>query len=518
MSGDQGESLDFETAMERFDPVFGIEVHVELNTATKMFCGCATTFGAPPNTHVCPVCLGLPGAMPTVNEKAIESAIRLGLALNCSVARSSRFARKNYFYPDVSKDYQISQYDEPIDYDGYLDVELADGTAVRVDIERAHMEEDAAKLSHVGGQTGRIHGADYSLVDYNRGGTPLIEIVTKPVEGMGPRTPEVARAYVAALRELVVALGISDARMEQGSIRADVNVSLRPRAKAGADQRAVPFGKRTETKNVNSLRAIERAVRYEIERQATLLAGGERVVQETRHFHEDTGRTTAGRSKEEAEDSRYFPEPDLLPVVPAPEWVESLRATLPEPPAERRRRLQSEWAFTETEMRDVGAAGALDAIAATVAAGASPAGARKWWLGELARAANERGIELADLPVAPKDVAELDKLVADGRLTDKLARQVLAGTLAGEGSPSAVAGARGLAVVSDDGALTAAVDAALGANPDIAAKIRGGKVAAAGAIVGAVMKATRGQADAARVRELVLERVTQAPSAGPPSA
>ncbi|MDR1152422.1 MAG: Asp-tRNA(Asn)/Glu-tRNA(Gln) amidotransferase subunit GatB [Bifidobacteriaceae bacterium] len=508
--------MSFDAAMEQFDPVFGIEVHVELNTATKMFCGCATTFGAPPNTQVCPVCLGLPGAMPTANAEAVESAIRLGLALNCHIAPSSRFARKNYFYPDLAKDYQISQYDEPINYDGYLDFDLEDGTSARVNIERAHMEEDAAKLSHVGGESGRIHGADYSLVDYNRAGVPLIEIVTKPVEGMGSRAPEVARAYVAALRDVVRALGISDARMDQGSMRADVNLSLRPRVDGADAQRAVPLGKRTETKNVNSLRTIELAIRYECERQATLLAAGRPVLQETRHFHEDTGRTTPGRSKEEAEDYRYFPEPDLLPVVPSREWVERLRATLPEPPAERRRRLQSEWGFTDLEMRDAVRGGVLTLIEATVDAGASPAGARKWWTGELMRAANDAGIEISRLSVSPADIAELDRLIAEGKLTDKLARQALAGTLAGEGSPATVVAARGLAVVSDDGALVAAVDAALAAHPDIAAKVRAGKIAAAGAIVGAVMKATRGQADAAKVRELILDRVGL--SGGAPSS
>ncbi|MDR2377991.1 MAG: Asp-tRNA(Asn)/Glu-tRNA(Gln) amidotransferase subunit GatB, partial [Bifidobacteriaceae bacterium] len=281
------ELFDFDAAMERFDPVMGIEIHVELNTKTKMFCSCANRFGAPPNTQVCPVCLGLPGAMPAVNHKAVESAIRLGLALNCEIATRCSFARKNYFYPDLAKDYQISQYEDPIDFGGHLDVELSDGAVFRIGIERAHMEEDAAKNTHVGGAAGRIQGADYTLVDYNRGGTPLVEIVTKPIEGAGARAPELARAYVAAVRELVVALGISDARMDQGSIRADVNLSLRPRAARPAAQSDIPFGKRSETKNVNSLRAIGRAVGYEIRRQAGLLAAGAAVAQETRHWHED---------------------------------------------------------------------------------------------------------------------------------------------------------------------------------------------------------------------------------------
>jgi aspartyl-tRNA(Asn)/glutamyl-tRNA(Gln) amidotransferase subunit B len=499
--------MAFDQVVEQFDPVMGIEVHVELNTATKMFCGCATSFAAPPNSRVCPVCLGLPGAMPAVNHKAVESAIRLGLALDAAIAHRSTFARKNYFYPDLSKDYQISQYEDPIVAGGHLDVELDDGTIFRVELERAHLEEDAAKNTHVGGATGRIQGADYTLVDYNRGGTPLIEIVTKPIEGAGARAPQVARAYVAALRELVLALDISDARMEQGSLRADVNLSLRPKVADAAAQRAVPFGKRSETKNVNSLRAIEQAVRFEMGRQAALLADGGAVVQETRHWHEDSGSTSPGRSKEQAEDYRYFPEPDLLPLEPSRQWVEELRATLPEPPAARRRRLQAEWGFDGLEMAAVVNAGALDLIADSVQAGATPAGARKWWLGELSRRANDQGVELGSLGISPAAVAQLDGLVAAGRLTDKLARQVLDGVLAGQGTPEQVVAALGLEVVSDDGALLAAVDAALAAQPDVAQKIRDGKVQAAGAIMGAVMKATRGQADAARVRELILERV-----------
>lgn len=498
-------NLTYEQAMEKFDPVFGIEVHVELNTKTKMFCGCANQFGAEPNTQVCPVCLGLPGSMPVTNEKAVESAIRLGLSLGCQIRESSRFARKNYFYPDLSKDYQISQYDEPTCFEGSLDVVLDDGTTVTVGIERAHIEEDAGKNTHVGG-TGGIQGASHSLVDYNRGGVPLVEIVTHPIEGMGERTAEVARAYVATIRDIVKALGISDGRMEHGSIRADVNLSLRPKAGPGEDQSAVPFGKRSETKNVNSLRAIERAIHHESGRQAALLLAGEPVVQETRHWHEDTGSTTPGRSKEEAEDYRYFPEPDLLPVEPSREWVEELRATLPEHPAKMRARLQEDWGFSDLEMRDAVNADALELISATVAAGAKPQAARKWWMGELARTANETDTALVDLPVTPQDIAELEGLIADGKINDKLARQALAGVLAGEGSPSDVVASRGLEVVSDDSALEAAVDQALAAQPDVLAKIQDGKLQAAGAIVGAVMKATRGQADAGRVREIILQR------------
>jgi aspartyl-tRNA(Asn)/glutamyl-tRNA(Gln) amidotransferase subunit B len=426
----------------------------------------------------------------------------MGLALNCSIAEWCRFARKNYFYPDMPKDYQISQYDEPLCSDGWLDVtvETDDGPRVfRVEIERVHMEEDTGKLTHAGGATGRIHGADYSLVDYNRAGIPLIEIVTKPIVGAGALAPLVARAYVTELRDLMRALGVSDVRMEEGSLRCDVNVSL--------NRPGDPWGTRSETKNVNSLRSVERAVHSEIERQAAVLSSGGRVIQETRHFHEDTGRSTPGRSKEQAEDYRYFPEPDLVPVAPSREWVEELRATLPELPSVRRARLRAEWGISDHEFQTLVNAGAVELVESTISAGVDAAAARKWWTGEFSRIANDRGMELADVPVTPAQIRRVEELVADGSLTDKLARQVFEGVINGEGDVDAVVAGRRLAVVSDDSALLAAIDAALAEQPDVAEKIRGGKVQAAGAIVGAVMKATRGQADAAKVRALLLDRL-----------
>lgn len=492
--------VPFDEVVAKYDPALGLEVHVELNTNTKMFCGCPTEFGAEPNTQVCPTCLGLPGAMPVVNGKAVEGAIRIGLALNCSIAEWCRFARKNYFYPDMPKNFQTSQYDEPIAFDGWLDVDV-DGETFRVEIERAHMEEDTGKSTHVGGATGRIHGADYSLVDYNRAGIPLIEIVTRPILVPAEKAPAVARAYVAQLRDLIVALGVSDARMDQGSIRADVNLSLAPKGVA-------KLGTRSETKNVNSLRSVERAVRYEMSRHAGILDAGGSVLQETRHFHEDDGTTSSGREKSDAEDYRYFPEPDLVPVAPSREWVEELRATLPENPTQKRARLQEEYGFSDLEMRDVWAAGALPLIEATVAEGTAPQSARKWWVADLLRRANDAGVELAEVGVTPKQVAEVQALVDAKTINDKLARQVFDGLIAGEGTAAEVIEKRGLALVSDDGPLLAAIDDALAAQPDIADKIRGGNHAAAGAIIGAVMKATRGQADAARVRELILEKLS----------
>ena len=373
--------------------MIGLETHVELGTRTKMFCGCPTEFGAEPNTQVCPVCLGLPGSLPVANKAAIEATIRIGLALNCRIATWCRFARKNYFYPDMPKNFQISQYDEPLCVDGWLDVEV-DGETVRVGIERVHLEEDTGKTLHIGGSTGRIHGATESLVDYNRAGIPLVEIVTKPVPGTGALAPIVARAYVTELRDVIRTLDVSDVRMEQGSMRCDVNTSLNRPGDA--------WGTRTETKNVNSLRSVERAVRSEIIRQAGVLAAGGRITQETRHFHEDTGDTDLGAQQGDR---------DRLPVLPGARpgaararpglGRASCGPTLPELPREHRRRLQEAWGLADKEMQAIVNAGAVELIEATIAAGASAEGARKWWMGELARRANERGVELAEVGATP---------------------------------------------------------------------------------------------------------------------
>lgn len=489
--------MSYDKATERFDPVLGLEVHVELGTKTKMFDAAPNAFGGDPNTYITPVSLGLPGCLPVVNKRAVEYAIRIGLALNCQIAEYCRFARKNYFYPDLTKAFQTSQYDEPICYDGWLDVELEDGTVYRVEIERAHMEEDAGKNTHIGGEDGRIQGADHSLVDYNRAGVPLVEIVTKPIIGTGDRAPEVAAAYVRTLRDIFRAIGVSEARMERGNVRADVNVSLRNKPED-------PMGTRTETKNVNSFRGIEKTVRYEMRRQAAILAEGGKIVQETRHYHAADGTTSSGREKSDAEDYRYFPEPDLVPVAPSREWVEEIRQSLPELPAVRRKRLQGVWGFTDIEMRDIVNAGAVDLIEETVSAGTDAGGARKWWMGEIARLAKGEEKDLEEMAITPAQVAELQSLVEDGKINDKLAKQVIAGVLAGEGDPGQVVKARGLEVVSDTGALEIAVKQAIADNPDVVEKIKGGKMAAIGALMGPVMKATRGQADAGTVKSLIM--------------
>lgn len=498
-------SLNYDELIAKYNPVLGLEVHVELNTESKMFCSCATTFGAEPNTQTCPVCLALPGALPVVNEKAIESSIKIGLALNCSIAPYSRFARKNYFYPDMPKNFQISQYDEPICFDGYVDVviETDEGPKqFRIEVERVHMEEDTGKSLHVGGATGRIHGADYSLLDYNRAGIPLVEIVTKIVPGTGKYAPEVAKAYVAELRDILRGLGVSDVKMEQGSLRCDANVSLMLKD-------ATELGTRSETKNVNSLRSVERAIRGEMMRHAEILENGGKVKQETRHFQEDTGLTRSGRSKEQAEDYRYFPDPDLVPVKPDAAWIETLRASLPERPSIRRKRLKEQWAVPDKEFAAMVNADVLDIVEETVILGADPTKARTWWLGEISRVANDQGVAIADLSITPADVAELIGLVASGELTDKLARQVVEGVIAGEGTPSEVVAKRGIKVVNDDGALMDAIEKVCAAQADTAEKVRGGHLPAAGALIGAVMKETAGQADAAKVRELLLKFLGQ---------
>ena len=478
----------------RYEAVIGLEVHVELDTATKMFCSCAIDFGGEPNTRTCPVCLGQPGSLPVVNARAVEYAIRLGLALGCEIAPSSQFHRKNYFYPDMPKNYQISQYDVPICIGGHLDVQVG-GETKRVGITRVHMEEDTGKSMHVG-ESGRIHGADYSLVDYNRAGIPLLEIVSEP----DIRSAEEAQAYLTELRAIVLALGISDAKLEEGSMRCDANVSLRPVGHT-------VFGTRAEVKNMNSVRSLGRAIEYEIARQTDRLISGERIVQETRHWNEDAGTTSTLRVKETTEDYRYFPDPDLVPVEPDMTWIDELRAALPELPAARRARLRDQSGLTDKQAATVVAGGLAELFEAATAEGAPPGETANWLTNEVVAWCNEQGIEASAAPLTGADLAELAALVGDGTLSKKLARQVLTGVLAGEGTPLEVAGARGLQQISDTDAIAAAVDAAIAGDPAAAQKVRDGNDKAIGALVGAVMRATGGQANPGLVNELLRERI-----------
>lgn len=500
--------LGLDVALKKYDPVFGIEVHVELATKTKMFCSAPNpAFDNDesnlqnPNSMTTPVSLGLPGALPVLNKEAVEFAIKIGLALNCKIAPVSVFSRKNYFYPDLTKNFQTSQYDLPTCLDGYLDVELEDGEVFRVEIERAHLEEDAGKNNHIGGETGRIHGAVYSLVDYNRAGVPLVEIVSKPVIGAGGRAPEVAAAYVRTLRDIFKAIGVSKAQMERGNVRADVNLSLSPKGSG-------KLGTRTETKNVNSFTSIEKAAKFEIRRQAALLEDGIEVIQETRHWHEDVEGTSSGRPKSDADDYRYFPEPDLPPLRISDEWVEEVRKTLPELPHLKRSRLKKEYGFSDLEMRDVINLDALDVIEATVKEGATPQGARKWWATQIATYAIEKSLSLDEVSenvITPKQVAKIEALISKKEINDKIARQVVDAVIAGEGEPEEIVEKRGLKVVNDDGALIKAIEEAFEKMPKAKEDIAGGNLGAAGPIIGMVMKATGGQADGARVRELIGE-------------
>ena len=465
-----------------WEMVVGLEVHCELATATKLFCSCRNAFGDEPNTNVCPVCLGLPGSLPVVNRHAVELAMRVGLALHCSV-EPSIFHRKNYFYPDMPKDYQVSQYDEPLNVGGWLD--LPDGS--RVGVTRAHMEEDTGKTTHVGGGGGRIHGADHSLVDYNRAGVPLVEIVSEP----DIRSAEAAKAYVNELRAILVAIGASDARMEEGSLRIDANISLRP---AGTDA----LGTRAEIKNLNSVRSLGRALEYEVRRQTLRLEAGEVVVQETRHWNEDEGRTSSMRSKEEAYDYRYFPEPDLVPLAPSEEWLAGVRAGLPVLPADRRVALGGAAGVpaTDASVATVVQQGLDGLVAAAIEAGAD---------GRLAlnRAANELAHRTAPDVAAFTQVLRME---GDGRLTATQAKAVLAELVASGGDPEAIAAAKGYEALEGD-VVAAAVDAAIAGNPGEWERYAGGEAKLAGFFVGKVMAATKGKADGKAVTALLRERL-----------
>ncbi|HKP98916.1 MAG TPA: Asp-tRNA(Asn)/Glu-tRNA(Gln) amidotransferase subunit GatB [Actinomycetes bacterium] len=488
-----------EVGARRYETVIGIETHCELSTATKMFCACPATFGAEPNTQVCPVCLGEPGSLPVANGRAVEYAARIGLALHCRIAERSQFHRKNYFYPDMPKNYQISQYDEPLCVDGWLDVDV-EGEVRRIGITRVHLEEDTGKSLHVGA-TGRIHGADYSLVDYNRAGIPLVEIVSEP----DLRSAEEARAYAEELRTVLLALGVSDAKLEEGSMRFDVNVSIRPVGQA-------EFGTKVELKNLNSLRSLYRAVDYEAERQRRVLAEGGKLTQETRHWDEGAGRTEPMRSKEFATDYRYFPEPDLVPIEATAKWVEGLRAELPELPAEQRARLAEATGLPAKEVswlvRDPEVLAYFQTVLAGPAAdgpGRDPKVVAVWVMGELQHDLREFGRTMATNPVGPERLGELLDLLAAGTVSATAAKDVLAEMFSSEASPATIVERKGLAQISDTAELEAVVERVVAANPDLAGKFRGGKRGVLGAMVGQVMRETRGRANPKLVSDL-LER------------
>ena len=483
--------------MSGYEAVIGLEVHVELSTNSKMFCGCATDFGSDPNTQTCPVCLGQPGTLPVPNRAAIESLMTIGLALGCQVAPHSLFHRKNYFYPDMPKNYQISQYDEPLCVDGTLVVE-ADGVSTRIGIERAHMEEDTGKSMHVG-RTGRIAESTHSLVDYNRAGIPLVEIVSRP----DIRSAAEAQAYLTELRAIVETLGVSDARMEEGSMRCDANISVRP---VGTET----LGTKVEIKNLNSIRSLGRAITAEIERQTAMATAGERIVMETRHFDEQTGATSTMRVKEGATDYRYFPEPDLVPIVTDAAWVDRLRAALPELPAVRRARLIAEHQLTKEQLSVVAANPVSVAyFDGLLAAGVPPRDAAIWMTGELSRALNAAGHEIGDSVVDADALAALIAAVKDGVVNLNTAKRVFARAYAEGTTPMAIIAAEGLAQVSDDGAIGAAIAEVLAGLADDVARFRAGEDKVFGFLMGQVMRALKGQGAPDAVQRILREQLTR---------
>jgi aspartyl-tRNA(Asn)/glutamyl-tRNA(Gln) amidotransferase subunit B len=479
-----------------WEPVIGIEVHVELATDSKMFCGCAVEFGAEPNTRVCPVCLGLPGALPVPNRRAIEWIMAIGSALNCEISRRSVFHRKNYFYADLPKNYQISQFDVPVCHDGHLDINI-DGVTRRIGIERAHMEEDTGKSTHLGAG-GRIHDAQSTLLDFNRSGTPLVEIVSRP----DLRSAIEARAYAQELRAVVAELGVSDARLEEGSIRFDANISVR----AEGDE---TLGTKVEIKNMNSFRSLERAVDYEIRRQIGILEAGGSLVQETRHWDEEEGVTKTMRVKEGSSDYRYFTEPDLPPMVLDETWVEEIRAGLPELPAARRARYEDQGLDTELAAVLSAAPAPLRALYdEATAVGADPRKTANWITGEVTAWLRRTETDPADLPLTAAHLAELVAIVDEGVVSVSAAKEVLEGVLAGEGSPREVAEARDLVQISDTSALESAVEEVIAANSDAAASFRAGETKVLGFLVGQVMRATGGKADPKAVNEILRAKLS----------
>lgn len=477
----------------KYEAVIGLEVHTELQTTTKIFCSCRTSFGADPNTNVCPVCLGLPGVLPVLNKKVLEYAVRAGLALNCEISHFSKFDRKNYYYPDLPKNFQTSQFDLPICEHGYLDVEV-DGEKRRIRITRAHMEEDAGKLVHHGTS---ITDSDYSLVDYNRTGTPLLEIVSEP----DMRSAKEAVAYMEKMRAILQYVGISDCRMEEGSLRCDANVSVRP---VGQKE----LGTKTEIKNINSFKGVERAIEYEAMRQAELLEDGGKVVQETRTWDEKEGVTKSMRTKEEANDYRYFPEPDLVPFTVSDEYIENIRKSLPELPDARKERYMKEFGLSsEDAVFMTNDKATADYFEAAMAAGAEPKAAVNWLMGEFASQLSNDGIEIDKAPVSAENLAALLKLISKGIISGKIAKKVFATMWKEGGNPDDIVKAQGLVQISDTAELSKLVDEVVGNNPKAVEDFKAGKKKAVGALVGQIMKATKGKANPRVINELLNKKL-----------
>lgn len=479
----------------KYEAVIGLEVHTELRTATKIFCSCRTSFGAEPNTNVCPVCLGLPGVLPVLNKKVLEFAVRTGLALNCEISRYSKFDRKNYYYPDLPKNFQTSQYDLPICEHGHLDVEV-DGKKTTIRITRAHMEEDAGKLVHHGTS---ITDSDYSLVDYNRTGTPLLEIVSEP----DMRSAKEAVAYMEKLRAILQYCGVSDCKMEEGSLRCDANVSVRP---VGQKE----LGTKTEIKNINSFRGVERAIEYEAMRQAELLEEGGTVVQETRTWDEKEGVTKSMRKKEEANDYRYFPEPDLVPFTVSEEYIEEIRKTLPELPDARKERYMGSYGLTSYDAdyltNDKVRA---DYFEAMVAAGADPKEAANWLMGDFAKKLSQSGLEMAAAPVTAAALADLLGLIGKGTISGKIAKQVFSDMWETGKDAETIVKEKGLVQISDTGALEELADRIIAANPQSVADFKAGKKKAVGFLMGQIMKETKGKANPQVVNGILTKKLSE---------
>lgn len=475
--------------MSNFEVVIGLEVHVELATETKIFCSCPTEFGKAPNTHVCPVCLGLPGSLPVLNKRAVEYAIKAGLALNCKIPSFAKFDRKNYFYPDLPKAYQISQYDLPLAVNGHLEVE-ADGRTKRIGITRVHLEEDAGKLVHA-------EFGDYSLADYNRTGVPLIEIVSEP----DIRSAKEAKAYLEKLKSIIQYTGVSDVKMEEGSLRCDANVSIMP---VGSRE----LGTRTEIKNMNSFKAVQRGIEYEVKRQIEVVESGQKVVQETRRWDENKGVTYSMRSKEEAHDYRYFPDPDLVPVIVEPSWAEKIKESLPEMPDARSKRYVAEWGLPQYDADVVTASKAMaDFFEAAVAEYKDAKVVSNWVTGEIAKHLNAEGLEIHETKLTPAHLAELLKLQDDHTISGKIAKTVFAEVFATGKMPSEIVKEKGLVQITDESAIAAIVDQVIAANPKSAEDFRSGKEAAIGFLVGQVMKLTKGKANPALANQLLREKL-----------